>query len=358
MGDSLRVRGPRGDPLCVATVIVVVNERRHPVLCPPKWAIGAERVQMTFESVPVFVRPLALLHRRSTKDRGSADSRQDNPSKLLEYPLRRPSVCHRSHASTPSVRPNRQTPSPNPVATPASYVAHRSPAAEYGGVCGPLAPSPRRPFRGWSALFAPAGFQAALLLPARRRAAIQVLGGGVSGARSCGEHRARHCRQTRKLASREALQCLRYPSSAVAPDPVSSSLQPPKMTEKVEKATPVPTLRKRRLAEENRRFNERWIDKYCFVPSQGRFVCLLCHSQISVPKEYNMRRHYEAKHTSFDAFQGENRSLTIQSLRIVLELGALASLANASCPVTSASSSGSDPPTPPPSTTPNSTTSE
>ncbi|TKR78285.1 hypothetical protein L596_019116 [Steinernema carpocapsae] len=121
-----------------------------------------------------------------------------------------------------------------------------------------------------------------------------------------------------------------------------------------------PIQRKRRLAEENRRFNERWIDKYCFVPSQGRFVCLLCHSQISVPKEYNMRRHYEAKHTSFDGYQGENRSLTIQSLRIVLELGTLASLANMHSPVTSMSDSTSvsDPPTPPLSTTPSSTTSE
>ncbi|XP_028663975.1 general transcription factor II-I repeat domain-containing protein 2-like [Erpetoichthys calabaricus] len=47
---------------------------------------------------------------------------------------------------------------------------------------------------------------------------------------------------------------------------------------------------------ENRTFRDRWETEYMFTYLKDRPVCLVCGANVSVPKEYNLRRHYETKH--------------------------------------------------------------
>ncbi|XP_061765856.1 general transcription factor II-I repeat domain-containing protein 2-like [Nerophis ophidion] len=47
---------------------------------------------------------------------------------------------------------------------------------------------------------------------------------------------------------------------------------------------------------ENRTFLDRWETEYLFICVKDRPVCLVCGANVSVTKEYNIRRHYETKH--------------------------------------------------------------
>lgn len=60
------------------------------------------------------------------------------------------------------------------------------------------------------------------------------------------------------------------------------------------------TLKKRKTDNESRQFKSEWTEKYLFVPVGAKPVCLLCNESISVTKEYNLRRHFKAMHSSFE----------------------------------------------------------
>ena len=47
---------------------------------------------------------------------------------------------------------------------------------------------------------------------------------------------------------------------------------------------------------ENRTFLDRWETEYLFTYVKDTPVCLVCGANVSVTKEYNIRRHYETKH--------------------------------------------------------------
>ena len=47
---------------------------------------------------------------------------------------------------------------------------------------------------------------------------------------------------------------------------------------------------------ENRSFQDRWEADYLFTNMKDRPVCLVCGANVTVTKEYNIRRHYETKH--------------------------------------------------------------
>ena len=49
----------------------------------------------------------------------------------------------------------------------------------------------------------------------------------------------------------------------------------------------------KKVSEENREFNFNWEDRYFFVINDGKTQCLVCLQVISVPKEFNVRRHYK-----------------------------------------------------------------
>lgn len=50
--------------------------------------------------------------------------------------------------------------------------------------------------------------------------------------------------------------------------------------------------KKRKKDSEYRSFNEEWKWKYCFTMYNGKPMCLLCNENVSVPKEYNISRHF------------------------------------------------------------------
>ena len=50
------------------------------------------------------------------------------------------------------------------------------------------------------------------------------------------------------------------------------------------------------MSEENRAFNVKWEDKYFFVNDNGKPQCLVRLQVISVPKEFNVQRHYKTLH--------------------------------------------------------------
>ena len=47
---------------------------------------------------------------------------------------------------------------------------------------------------------------------------------------------------------------------------------------------------------ENRSVQDRWEADFLFVNVKDRLVCLVCGANVTVTKEYNIRRHYETKH--------------------------------------------------------------
>ena len=49
----------------------------------------------------------------------------------------------------------------------------------------------------------------------------------------------------------------------------------------------------KKVSEENREFNFNWEDRYFFVINNGKTQCLMCLQVISVPKEFNVQRHYK-----------------------------------------------------------------
>ena len=57
--------------------------------------------------------------------------------------------------------------------------------------------------------------------------------------------------------------------------------------------------KRRKIEDECRVFNDEWTTKYCFIKVGSKSVCLLCRESVAVFKEYNLKRHYQTKHSDF-----------------------------------------------------------
>ncbi|XP_058022331.1 general transcription factor II-I repeat domain-containing protein 2-like [Ahaetulla prasina] len=55
-------------------------------------------------------------------------------------------------------------------------------------------------------------------------------------------------------------------------------------------------MARRKVDIKNRYFKKRWEAEYLFVDIEDKAMCLVCRKTVAVFKEYNIRRHYEAKH--------------------------------------------------------------
>nr|XP_022900262.1 general transcription factor II-I repeat domain-containing protein 2-like [Onthophagus taurus] len=73
--------------------------------------------------------------------------------------------------------------------------------------------------------------------------------------------------------------------------------------------------KKRKVKDENRQFQEIWTEKYFFVWSHNKVVCLICKNSVAIAKEYNVKRHYETQHPTFTKFTGELRKQNMLSLK-------------------------------------------
>ena len=57
--------------------------------------------------------------------------------------------------------------------------------------------------------------------------------------------------------------------------------------------------KRRKVDVERRSFQKSWTLDDFFKEHFGKPICLICHDFVSVSKEYNIKRHYEAKHAEF-----------------------------------------------------------
>ncbi|XP_065650709.1 SCAN domain-containing protein 3-like [Hydra vulgaris] len=59
------------------------------------------------------------------------------------------------------------------------------------------------------------------------------------------------------------------------------------------------STKKRKVADENRRFNKLWTEKYAVIESDGNPLCLICSVKLQNNKSSNVERHFEGKHKEF-----------------------------------------------------------
>ncbi len=65
------------------------------------------------------------------------------------------------------------------------------------------------------------------------------------------------------------------------------------------------SLKKRKISEEMRKFQEKWTNDYLFVEVKNKPICLICLESVSAFKEFNIKRHYTSKHLGYDKFKGD-----------------------------------------------------
>ncbi|XP_060758524.1 general transcription factor II-I repeat domain-containing protein 2B-like [Neoarius graeffei] len=72
--------------------------------------------------------------------------------------------------------------------------------------------------------------------------------------------------------------------------------------------------KKRKVDSEGRIFQEKWREKYFLWEVGGKPVCLICSQQVAVPKEYNVKRHYETDADKYSQFTRQRRTEKLNEL--------------------------------------------
>lgn len=73
---------------------------------------------------------------------------------------------------------------------------------------------------------------------------------------------------------------------------------------------------KRKVSNETRTFRDCWTEMYFFIEFNGDPVCLICQERVCITKEYNIRRHYDTKHSIvFDSITGQDRGKKAEELK-------------------------------------------
>lgn len=73
---------------------------------------------------------------------------------------------------------------------------------------------------------------------------------------------------------------------------------------------------KRKIDSENRNYKESWESDYFIVENNGKLQCLVCMQVVSVPKEYNVRRHYSTMHENkYATYTDESRRTLVADLK-------------------------------------------
>ena len=68
------------------------------------------------------------------------------------------------------------------------------------------------------------------------------------------------------------------------------------------------TSKKRKLANEGRVYNEKWLENYFMMENNGKPLCLVCMQVIEVMKEYNVKRRFETQHKMhYEEYYGKTR---------------------------------------------------
>nr|XP_017822927.3 mediator of RNA polymerase II transcription subunit 25 isoform X4 [Callithrix jacchus] len=78
---------------------------------------------------------------------------------------------------------------------------------------------------------------------------------------------------------------------------------------------PLPAAKRKREGE-GRVFREKWERAYFFVEVKSMPMCLICKQNVTVLKEYNLKRHYESKHSkSYDQYTEQTRDAILNELK-------------------------------------------
>ncbi len=73
--------------------------------------------------------------------------------------------------------------------------------------------------------------------------------------------------------------------------------------------------KKRKINNEGRRFQERWRLQYFFTEvSRGKYICLICHDKVSIPKEFNFSRLYKIHAEEYDQITGSDCTAKLKQL--------------------------------------------
>lgn len=73
------------------------------------------------------------------------------------------------------------------------------------------------------------------------------------------------------------------------------------------------TIKKRKVSEEHRCFQDAWMYKYFFIQFKEKPTCLICRESVAVFKDFNIQRHYETKlKTKYDHFTDKARESQLQ----------------------------------------------
>ncbi|UYV60154.1 EPM2AIP1 [Cordylochernes scorpioides] len=78
--------------------------------------------------------------------------------------------------------------------------------------------------------------------------------------------------------------------------------------------------KKRKIDSECRKFKDQWNIQYFVIESSNKALCLICNESIAVLKEYNMKRHYETKHSqNYSKYTGIVRTEKFEALKCGLK---------------------------------------
>ena len=72
--------------------------------------------------------------------------------------------------------------------------------------------------------------------------------------------------------------------------------------------------KKRKIESEGRVFNSEWTNKYLFTVANSKILCLVCRNVVSVPKEYNLRCHFETNRPNLAELDINKNSHKTESL--------------------------------------------
>ncbi|UYV75527.1 EPM2AIP1 [Cordylochernes scorpioides] len=74
--------------------------------------------------------------------------------------------------------------------------------------------------------------------------------------------------------------------------------------------------KKRKIDSECRKFKDQWNIQYFVIESSNKALCLICNESIAVLKEYNIKRHYETKHSqNYSKYTGIVRTEKFEALK-------------------------------------------
>ena len=65
----------------------------------------------------------------------------------------------------------------------------------------------------------------------------------------------------------------------------------------------------------DRGFLDIWTEKYFFIEHNGSPICLICQTPLSQFKDYDLKRHYETRHSKYADFTGKSRLEKITKLK-------------------------------------------